>query len=69
VHEEHQAGLSKLARDRQPLGRSPAGAADYWTGEECRAFEREFAAWTGTTHAVSLGSGTLALDAVLKAWN
>ncbi|GAA4358647.1 DegT/DnrJ/EryC1/StrS aminotransferase family protein [Variovorax defluvii] len=40
---------------------------NYWTGEECRAFEREFAAWTGAAHAVSLCNGTLALDAVLKA--
>jgi dTDP-4-amino-4,6-dideoxygalactose transaminase len=40
---------------------------NYWTGDECREFEREFAAWTGAAHAVSLGNGTLALDAVLKA--
>jgi dTDP-4-amino-4,6-dideoxygalactose transaminase len=40
---------------------------NYWTGDECREFEREFAAWAGAAHAVSLGNGTLALDAVLKA--
>lgn len=40
---------------------------NYWTGEECRAFEREFAAWTGTAHAVALANGTLALEAALAA--
>lgn len=40
---------------------------NYWTGEECRDFEREFAAWTGTEHAVALANGTLALDLALKA--
>ncbi len=40
---------------------------NYWTGEECRAFEREFAAWTGSAYAVAVGNGTLALDLALKA--
>jgi dTDP-4-amino-4,6-dideoxygalactose transaminase len=40
---------------------------NYWTGEECRAFEQEFAAWTGAAHAVALANGTLALDVLLKA--
>jgi dTDP-4-amino-4,6-dideoxygalactose transaminase len=39
---------------------------NYWTGHECREFENEFAAWTGTRHAVALANGTLALDAALK---
>lgn len=39
---------------------------NYWTGEEGRAFEREFAAWTGSRHAVALANGTLALDLALK---
>jgi dTDP-4-amino-4,6-dideoxygalactose transaminase len=39
---------------------------NYWTGEECRAFEREFAAWTGSAHAIALANGTLALDLALK---
>ena len=39
---------------------------NYWTGEECRNFEREFAAWTGTGKAVALANGTLALDVILK---
>jgi dTDP-4-amino-4,6-dideoxygalactose transaminase len=40
---------------------------NYWTGTECREFEKEFAAWCGTKHAVALSNGTLALDVVLKA--
>jgi dTDP-4-amino-4,6-dideoxygalactose transaminase len=40
---------------------------NYWTGQECRAFEEEFAAWTGTKHAIALANGSLALDAALKA--
>src|SRR5690606_1846405 len=40
---------------------------NYWTGEIGRAFEREFAAFAGTTHAVALANGTLALDVALKA--
>ncbi|HUH59180.1 MAG TPA: DegT/DnrJ/EryC1/StrS aminotransferase family protein [Candidimonas sp.] len=40
---------------------------NYWTGQECRMFEKEFAAWTGCDHAVALGNGTLALDVALKA--
>lgn len=40
---------------------------NYWTGNECREFEKEFAAWCGTKHAVALSNGTLALDVALKA--
>ena len=40
---------------------------NYWTGQECRLFEQEFAQYVGTKHAVALGNGTLALDVALKA--
>lgn len=40
---------------------------NYWTGTETREFEKEFAAWAGTHHAVALANGTLALDVALKA--
>ena len=39
---------------------------NYWTGTECREFEKEFAAWCGVSHAVALANGTLALDVALK---
>lgn len=40
---------------------------NYWTGSECREFEKEFAAWCDTSYAVALSNGTLALDVALKA--
>jgi dTDP-4-amino-4,6-dideoxygalactose transaminase len=35
---------------------------NYWTGDECKTFEREFATWAGAKHAVAMANGTLALD-------
>jgi len=40
---------------------------NYWTGSECREFEKEFAAYAGTRHAIALANGTVALDVALKA--
>ncbi|MFC3033127.1 DegT/DnrJ/EryC1/StrS family aminotransferase [Pseudoalteromonas fenneropenaei] len=40
---------------------------NYWTGTECREFEKEFASWCGAEYAIALGNGTLALDLALKA--
>ncbi|WP_206454796.1 DegT/DnrJ/EryC1/StrS family aminotransferase [Aurantimonas marina] len=40
---------------------------NYWTGDEGREFEREFAGWAGTSHAVAMANGTLALDAIWPA--
>lgn len=40
---------------------------NYWTGQECRAFEEEFAAWSGCAHAIALANGTVALDVALRA--
>lgn len=39
---------------------------NYWTGEECREFEREFASFVGTEYAIALANGTVALDLALK---
>lgn len=39
---------------------------NYWTGQEGREFEREFAAFAGTQYAIAVGNGTLALDLALK---
>lgn len=39
---------------------------NYWTGQEGRAFEREFAGWVGSSHAIALSNGTLALDLALQ---
>ena len=35
---------------------------NYWTGTEGREFEKEFAEFAGTKHAIALANGTLALD-------
>ena len=40
---------------------------NYWTGQECREFEKEFAAWSGCAHAVALTNGTVALDLAFQA--
>jgi dTDP-4-amino-4,6-dideoxygalactose transaminase len=39
---------------------------NYWTGQECREFEREFAAFAGTDYAVAVANGTVALDLALN---
>lgn len=40
---------------------------NYWTGQECREFEKEFARFAETQYAVALANGTVALDVALKA--
>lgn len=42
---------------------------NYWTGIECREFEKEFSVWSDSKYSVALGNGTLALDVALKALN
>lgn len=40
---------------------------NYWTGQEGRQFEREFAEYVGTEYAIALANGTVALDLALNA--
>ena len=40
---------------------------NYWTGTECREFEKEFATWSEAQYAVALTNGTVALDLALIA--
>ncbi len=42
---------------------------NYWTGQEGREFEKEFAAWADSRYAIALTNGTVALDLALKALN
>jgi dTDP-4-amino-4,6-dideoxygalactose transaminase len=35
---------------------------NYWTGSECRTFEKEFAAWSECEYAVAVANGSVALD-------
>jgi dTDP-4-amino-4,6-dideoxygalactose transaminase len=44
-----------------------SGLVNYWTGDEGREFEREFAAAVGARHAVALSNGTVALELALRA--
>lgn len=44
-----------------------SGKVNYWTGQECAAFEREYAAYVGTRHAVALANGSVALELALHA--
>ena len=40
---------------------------NYWTGDECRTFEKEFADWSGANYSIALANGTLALELALRA--
>jgi len=40
---------------------------NYWTGQECREFEKEFSKFSCTEYAISVANGTVALDLALKA--
>lgn len=43
-----------------------SGKVNYWTGEEGRLFEKEYAEYTGCRHAIALANGTLALELALR---
>ena len=43
------------------------GKVNYWTGDEGRKFEREFAALVGSKYAIALHNGTVALELALYA--
>jgi dTDP-4-amino-4,6-dideoxygalactose transaminase len=44
-----------------------SGKVNYWTGDLCRQFERAYAAYTNTRHAVAVANGTVALELALYA--
>jgi dTDP-4-amino-4,6-dideoxygalactose transaminase len=44
-----------------------SGKVNYWTGEEGRSFEKEFAAFVGCKYAIALANGSVALECALKA--
>lgn len=58
--EEEVAAVERVLRSNQ---------VNYWTGSECREFEKEFAAWSGVNYAIALANGTVALDLALKCLN
>jgi dTDP-4-amino-4,6-dideoxygalactose transaminase len=44
-----------------------SGKVNYWTGQEGRLFEEEFARYVGAKHAICLANGTVALELALYA--
>jgi dTDP-4-amino-4,6-dideoxygalactose transaminase len=44
-----------------------SGKVNYWTGEEGRRFEEEFAAQAGCKHGIAVANGTLALELAVHA--
>lgn len=44
-----------------------SGKVNYWTGEEGKLFEKEFAKFAGCQYAVALANGTVALELALHA--
>lgn len=46
-----------------------SGKVNYWTGDECRQFENEFAKYHGVAHGIALANGTLALELALRVLN
>ena len=44
-----------------------SGRVNYWTGQEGRRFEEEFAQFVGCQHAVAVANGTVALELALEA--
>jgi len=44
-----------------------SGRVNYWTGDEGRQFEREYAAAIGVDHAIAISNGTVAIELALQA--
>lgn len=55
----------KAIRDVEDVLRS--GKVNYWTGKRGMEFERRFAEWQGSKHAISVATGTAALHVALAA--
>lgn len=44
-----------------------SGKVNYWTGEQGQEFEKEYAAYLGTKHAIAVANGTVGLELALYA--
>ena len=44
-----------------------SGKVNYWTGEETKNFEKEFASWSDNNYAIALANGSLALSSAYLA--
>ena len=61
-----QYNLQTIKKVQQVL---KLGRVNYWTGTECKNFEKEFSRYIGNKYAVSLSNGSVALELALKALN
>ena len=46
-----------------------SGKVNYWTGDECKKFEKEFSNYLGNKYSVALSNGSVALEIALQALN
>ncbi|NOZ52972.1 MAG: DegT/DnrJ/EryC1/StrS aminotransferase family protein [Gammaproteobacteria bacterium] len=44
-----------------------SGRVNYWTGDQCKAFEKEYASYCGAENAITLANGSVAIELALKA--
>ena len=58
-------GAEEIAAAEQVLR---SNRINYWTGEECKHFEAEYATSVGREHGIALANGTLALELALRAF-
>ena len=56
-----------LMKSKQPTAVLRSGKVNYWTGQEGRLFETEFARSVGTKYAICVANGTVALELALQA--
>ena len=56
----------KLLKNSEVKKVLESNKVNYWTGNECRKFEKEFAKYFGSKYSVSLSNGTVAIDLALK---
>ena len=46
-----------------------SGRVNYWTGNQCKKFEKEFSNYLGNKYSVAVSNGSVALEIALKALN
>ena len=46
-----------------------SGRVNYWTGDECKNFEKEFSNYHNVKYSLSVSNGSVALEMALKALN
>lgn len=58
---------SKTIKKVEEILRS--GKVNYWTGNECKQFEKNFSTYVGNKYSVAVSNGSVALEIALKALN